>query len=45
MCFTGVLFIDGKLIPSHCWPKPPGITSTERRKTMNTANSHSESTP
>jgi len=47
MCFTGVLFIDGKLIPSHSWPKPPGITSTERRKTMNTANanSHSESTP
>lgn len=38
LCFTGILFIDGKFIPPHSWPKPPGVTSTERRKTMNTAN-------
>ena len=42
LCFTGILFIDGKLIQSqsHSWPKPPGITSTERRKTMNTTNAN-----
>ena len=40
LCFTGVLFIDGQLIPSHSWPKPPGITPTERRKTMNITNAH-----
>ena len=40
LSFTGILFIDGQLIPSHSWPQPPGITPTERRKTMNTANAH-----
>ena len=35
LSFTGILFIDGQLIPSHSWPKPLGITSTERRTTMN----------
>ncbi len=38
LCFTGILFIDGKQIPSHSWPKQPGITSTTGRRTTCTAN-------
>ena len=38
LSFTGILFIDGQLIPPHSWPKPPEVTSTERRKTTCTAN-------
>lgn len=41
LCFTGILFIDGKFIPPHSWPRPPEITSTERRKAINTANANS----
>ena len=35
LCFIGVLFIDGKLIPPHSWPEPPGTTSTESRLGVN----------
>lgn len=32
LSFTGVLFISGRLIPPHAWPKAPPITSKERPK-------------
>ena len=35
--FTGVLFIDGKVIPPDSWPKPPAIISTDRMSTICTA--------
>jgi hypothetical protein len=33
LSFTGVLFIDGELVPPHSWPKPPAVMSQERQKT------------
>ena len=32
LCFTGILFIDGKFIPPHSWPTLPGITSTDTER-------------
>ena len=31
LCFTGILFIEGQIVPSHSWPKPAGATPTESR--------------
>lgn len=37
LCFIGALFIDGKLIPPHSWPKPAGTKPTESRLGVNTS--------
>lgn len=38
LCFTGILFIDSQVVPSHSWPNPAAATSTERRLGEHTDN-------
>lgn len=35
LCFTGILFIGGRLIQPHNWPKPPTLADRRRLPSQN----------